>query len=107
MESPLEDFARAVSNAIEASAEASQKSTEAVARIAESTTKAQADLRLTLALFGAAVAMQPGIDAKRLLRDFDRQLELNSPQDGNVPMAALDLRTVLAQVVDGLGAGAG
>jgi len=107
MESPLEDFARAVSNAIEASAEASQKSTEAVARIAESTTKAQADLRLTLALLGAAVAMQPGIDARRLLRDFDRQLELNTPQEGNVPMAALDLRTVLAQVVDGLGHGAG
>jgi hypothetical protein len=105
MESPLEDFARAVSNAIEASAQASQKSTEAVARIAESTTKAQADLRLTLALLGAAVAMQPGVDARRLLRDFDRQLELNTPQEGNVPMAALDLRTVLAQVVDGLGAG--
>ena len=103
MESPLEDFARAVSNAIEASAQTSQKSTEAVARIAESTTKAQADLRLTLALFGAAIAMQPGVDAKRLLRDFDRQLELNSPQEGNVPMAALDLRTVLAQVVEGLG----
>jgi hypothetical protein len=105
MESPLEEFARAVSNAIEASAQASQKSTEAVAKIAESTTRAQTDLRLALALFGAAVALQPAVDAKRLLADFDRQLELNSPQEGNVPMAALDLRTVLAQVVEGLGQG--
>ena len=100
MESPLEEFAQAVRRAIEASGEATQKSAEAVARIAEATSTNEQNLRLTLALFGAAVAMQPGIDATRLLADFDRQLEANTPKDGSVPMAALDLRAALAQVAE-------
>jgi hypothetical protein len=73
-----------------------------VAKIAETASKTEQNMRFTLSLFGAAVAMQPGIDAKKLLADFDRQLEGNASHDEPVPIAAMDLRSTLLKVIEGL-----
>ena len=70
--------------------------------IGETSARNEQHMRLTLALLAAAVAMQPGIDAKRLLADFDRLVEGNASHDEQPPMVAMDVRSTIAKVIAAL-----
>lgn len=102
---PINRLAEMLGKHAEDTAAAFAKSSEAVEKIARTASMTEQNLRFALAIFGAAVAMQPGIDSRKLLADFDKQLEANTPPAGNIPMPALDLRAALAKVAAAKGPG--
>ncbi len=72
---------------------------ESLKKIADSAARNEQHMRLTLALFAAAIAMQPSVDPRRLLADFDRLLEKNASHDEQPPMVAMDVRSTIAKVI--------
>jgi hypothetical protein len=74
----------------------------ALKQFADRAAKHEQGLRLSVALLGAAISLQPDVDSRKLLADFDRFLDDIVPADQEIPVAALDVRTALVKVVEGL-----